>query len=47
MARQQKQHRNCPRCKSFLKRTIGAASRIKYWVCTNESCDYKVKAKTS
>jgi ssDNA-binding Zn-finger/Zn-ribbon topoisomerase 1 len=36
MARQPKTQRSCPECGGPLKRTIGAASRTKFWVCIDK-----------
>jgi ssDNA-binding Zn-finger/Zn-ribbon topoisomerase 1 len=35
-----KSKRECPECGADLKRTIGAVSRKKFWICTKggESC---------
>ena len=41
MSRQSKQRsgRKCPVCDGPMKRTIGAISRQKYWVCINNGND--------
>lgn len=41
VARQQKQKHECPNCGADLKKTIGAQSRRKYWVCTKSEHCYK------
>lgn len=45
MLQQPKKVHECPNCKAPLKRTIGAQTRSKYWVCTKggELC-YRVAA---
>lgn len=39
--RQPKQVKKCPLCLGILKRTIGAATRKKFWECTNEKCGWR------
>ena len=41
MSRQSKQVHKCPECDGVLKRTIGAATRKKYWQCVSEKCGWR------